>query len=283
MAVKFDASKLLIDQFFDHHGLMEIYAHIYAAMFLFVASLISVYLLYRILVDESPFTWTSITSGMVTVGVIGLGEAAEHFFPTDPFTHSFFHYMHMIAAPTALYFLYVGAKEFIEECQNGAEIGGEGGIHPMSPDITMTIFGGLVVLVVALAMFSGSPWDPYIEGPFIYLTFIPTIIFAYMLIQQSRHITNSVVMIFIPIIGISVSLLVFDIMLGRLADIWGWAALYVITHVVQIILHVATGTILLLFSICTYRAHKLGILYICGVRPKYTPPPQEKIPMKDYF
>lgn len=285
MVVKFDTGKVLINQFIGHHKMMEIYAHMYAATFLFIASLISVYILYKLLINESsPFTWPGITSGIIAVGLIGLGEAAEHFFPTDPFGYGFFHYMHMIAAPIALYFLYIGVKEFIEECKNGgAKMGGDGGIEPLSPDTIMAIFGGMVVLVVALAMLSGSPWGPYIELPFIYVTLIPTLILAYMLIRQSRHTTDSIVMIFIPIIAISVSLLVFDIKLGRLTDIYAFGQGYVITHVAQNVLHVATGTILLLFSICTYRAHKMGILYVRGERPKYEPPAQEKIPMKDYF
>lgn len=285
MVVKFDTGKVLINQFIGHHKMMEIYAHMYAATFLFIASLISVYILYKLLINESsPFTWPGITSGIIAVGLIGLGEVAEHFFPTDPFGYGFFHYMHMIAAPIALYFLYIGVKEFIEECKNGgAKMGGDGGIEPLSPDTIMVIFGGMVVLVVALAMLSGSPWGPYIELPFIYVTLIPTLILAYMLIRQSRHTTDSIVMIFIPIIAISVSLLVFDIKLGRLTDIYAFGQGYVITHVAQNVLHVATGTILLLFSICTYRAHKMGILYVRGERPKYEPPAQEKIPMKDYF
>ncbi len=285
MPAKFGPDKLLINQFIGHHGMSEMYTHMYASIFLFIVSLISVYILYRILVDESPFTWPGITAGMVAVGLIGLGEAAEHFFPTDPFGHNFFHYMHMIAAPVALYFLYVGAKEFVEECKNSGNMGGEGGVKPLSPDTTMAIFGGAIVLVVILAMISGSSWDPKIEGVFIYLTFIPTIYLAYLLIQQSRHTAckESIIMIFIPIIAISVTMLVFDIMFGRLMDIWGWAQFYVITHAAQNALHVATGTVLLLFSVCTYRAHKLGTLYVCGERPKYDPPPQEKIPMKDYF
>ncbi len=285
MVVKFDTGKVLINQFIGHHKMLEIYAHMYAATFLFIASLISVYILYKLLINESsPFTWPGITSGIIAVGLIGLGEAAEHLFPTDPFGQGFFHYMHMIAAPIALYFLYIGAKEFIEECKNGgAKMGGDGGIEPLSPDTIMAIFGGMVVLVVALAMLSGSPWDPYIELPFIYITLIPTLILAYMLIQQSRQTTESLVMVFIPIIAISVSFLVFDIMFGRLMDIWGWAEFYVITHAAQVALHVATGTILLLFSISTYRAQKLGMLYVRGERPEYEPPAQEKIPMKDYF
>ncbi len=283
MAAKFGADKLLVDQFIGHHGMSEMYAHMYASIFLFIVSLISVYIIYRILVDESPFTWPGITAGMVAVGLIGLGEAAEHFFPKDPFGHSFFHYMHMIAAPVALYSFYVGAKEFVEECKNSGKFGEEGGVTPLSPDTTMAIFGGSIVLVVLLAMISGSPWDPYIEGPFIYLTLLPTLYLAYLLIQQSRQTTESIVMIFIPIIAISVSMLVFDIMFGRLMDMWGWAQFYVVTHAAQDALHVATGTVLLLFSVCTYRAHKMGILYVCGERPKYEPPKQEKVPMKDYF
>ncbi len=283
MAVEFGADKLLIGQLVDHHGLMEIYAHLYASAFLFIASLISVYILYKILVDESPFTWPGITSGMIAVGLIGLGEAAEHFFPTDPFSHDFFHYMHMIAAPVALYFLYIGAKEFIEECKNDTKIGGEGKIKPLAHDTILAIFGGMIVLVVTLAMASGSPWDPKIEGVFIYLTFIPTLYLAYLLIKQAKDITESIVMIYIPIMAISVSLLVFDIVFGRLVDIWGWGLGYALTHAWQNVLHIATGTILLLFSISVYRAYKLGTLYVGGERPKYEPPEQEKIPMKDYF
>ncbi|MFQ6136342.1 MAG: hypothetical protein ACE5PM_04080 [Candidatus Hydrothermarchaeales archaeon] len=283
MAVKFGAEKLLIDQFFDHHGMMEIYAHIYASIFLFLASLVAVYVLYKILVMESPYTWSALTVGMIAVGFIGLGEAAEHFFPLDPFSHDLFHYLHMVAAPVALFFLYRGSKEFIEESSNASELGTEGRIKPMSSDTIMAIFGGMVILVVVLAMMSETPWDPYIEGPFIYLTLIPTLVLAYMLLQQARHTTESIVMVFIPIIAVAVSLLVFDIMLGRLMDIWGLAPLYVITHVVQNVLHVATGTILLLFSITTYRANKLGIIYVRGERPKYEAPPHKKIPAEDYF
>ena len=283
MVVKFGAGKVLIEQFVDHHGMMEIYSHFYASFFLFFASLISVYILYRLLVDESPFTWPGITTAMIAIGLIGLGEGMEHLFPNDPFTHDFFHYLHMIAAPIALYFLYIGAKEFIAEFENSGKIGGDDGLKPLSPDTIFAIFGGMTVFIVALAMVSGTPWDPYIEGPFIYLTLIPTLFLAYLLIQQARQTTESIVMIFIPLIAISVSMLVFDIMFGRLMDIWGFASLYVITHGAQNALHVATGTILLLFSIFTYRARKLGILYGSGQRPKYEPPKQEKIPMKDYF
>ncbi|MFQ6136401.1 MAG: hypothetical protein ACE5PM_04385 [Candidatus Hydrothermarchaeales archaeon] len=131
MVVRFDSGKLLIEQFFDHHGMMEIYAHIYASAFLFLASLVAVYILYRMLVMESPFTWLGVIAGMIAVGLIGLGEAAEHFFP-DPFAHDFFHYMHMIAAPVALFFLYRGAREFIEESKYESESGLGGRIDPLS-------------------------------------------------------------------------------------------------------------------------------------------------------
>ncbi|MFQ6136402.1 MAG: hypothetical protein ACE5PM_04390 [Candidatus Hydrothermarchaeales archaeon] len=119
----------------------------------------------------------------------------------------------------------------------------------------------MIVTIVILAAMAESLWDPYIEWPFIYLTLIPTLVLAYMLLQQARHTTESIVMVFIPIIAVAISLLVFDIMLGRLVDIWGIAQLYVITHVAQNVLHIATGTILLLFSIAAYRARNLGILY----------------------
>ncbi len=53
--------------------------------------------------------WLALTSGIFTVGLIGFGEAAEHFFTAQ--LHDFFHYLHILAAPVSLFFLYLAVDE----------------------------------------------------------------------------------------------------------------------------------------------------------------------------
>ncbi|MFQ6136727.1 MAG: hypothetical protein ACE5PM_06070 [Candidatus Hydrothermarchaeales archaeon] len=268
MVVRFDATKALVDQFVDHHGMMEIYSHLYASATLFILSLVAVFLIYRVLVRESSLTWPGIAAGMISVGLIGLGEGAEHFF-TSPFAHDFFHYLHMIAAPVALYFLYRGTIEFIGESPDRPQYGFGGPKKPLSSNAIVAIFGAMFLIVLVLASLAEVPWDPRIELPFLYITLIPTLILTAILVHISEEITESLVMVFIPIIAVFVSLLALDIWFGRYVDIWGNAPLYVITHNIQNVLHVLNGAILLLFSISVSRAYRLGVLYAGGERPEH--------------
>ncbi|MFQ5975874.1 MAG: hypothetical protein ACE5J5_06140 [Candidatus Hydrothermarchaeales archaeon] len=117
------------------------------------------------------------------------------------------------------------------------------------------------MVVVVLAGVSYVPWDPRVEVPFLYVSLIPTLILAWMLVVKSEEITESIVMIFIPIIAVLVSLLALDIWFGRYVDIWGNATLYVITHNIQNVFHVLNGGVLLMFAIFAGRAQRLRILY----------------------
>lgn len=257
--VRFDENMMLVDQLFDHHGLMKIYTHLYATAFLFLASLAAVYIIYRVLAKDSPFTWPGIMAGMISTGLIGLGEFAEHFFSITSFGYYLFHYLHMLAAPIAIYFFYVGSKEFIEECDP------EGKVKPLSSNIISAIFGSAIIIVVFLAWVSKGPWGQKIEGPFLYITLIPMFFLIALILVEVSDITESIVMIFIPFMAVSVSLLALDMWFNRFSSLAANASLWIIGHVAEDILHAATGTLLLLFAVITSRAHRLGVIYICGV------------------
>ena len=259
--VYFGESGLIANQFIDHHGMMEIYSHLFASTFLFIASLIALYLFYKTLIKGSSHSWTHIGAGIVGVGLIGLGEAAEHFFLESPFGNGVFHYLHMIAAPIALYLFYIGITEFIEEDQIISKFGSKKKSGTLSIKQILLIYAAMFIAVAVLASISVKPWDPKVEGPFLYAALIPTLILAFILVLKSEEVTESIVMIFIPIIAVLVSLLALDIWFGRYVDIWGNAPLYVITHNIQNVLHVLNGGVLLLFAIFAGRAHRLQILY----------------------
>ncbi|MFQ5887501.1 MAG: hypothetical protein ACE5HY_02260 [Candidatus Hydrothermarchaeales archaeon] len=268
MMVHFGERGLLIHQFVDHHGMMEIYSHLFASTFLFIASLIALYLFYKAFTGESSYPWRYIEAGTVGVGLIGLGEAAEHFFLESPFGHGIFHYLHMISAPIALYFFYIGITEFIKEDQVTSKFDSVQSSSGLSTKHILLIFVAMFLVVAVLAGISYVPWDPRVEGPFLYVSLIPTLILAWMLVVKSEEVTESIVMIFIPIIAVLVSLLALDVWFVRYVDIWGNAPLYVITHNIQNVLHVLNGGVLLMFAITAGRAHRLRILYDKGEGPK---------------
>src|SRR3990170_3908373 len=103
-----NANKQLIIQMVDHKGLAEIYVHLAASIFLFAASLLAIFIIW-LNFGRRGQGWFALRMGIFFIGLIGLGEAAEHFFP--PQGHDFFHYLHMLAAPMSLFFLYLAVNE----------------------------------------------------------------------------------------------------------------------------------------------------------------------------
>ena len=74
---------ILQNQFMAHKGLQEIYMHIYSGFILFVVCVISVVVLYEYFKD-SKYTWKPVLAGILSTGLIGLGEGAEHLFFAIP-------------------------------------------------------------------------------------------------------------------------------------------------------------------------------------------------------
>lgn len=244
----------LIEQFTGHYGLLEQYVHQTAGLFLFLSSLmgIAVILLrcgaYRV-------GWPSIMAGLFSTGLIGLGEFAEHFFEVgggfrlfySPSGHDFFHYLHMIGAPVALFFLYIGIKEYIVSGTREAEF--------MQVKKILMILAASFLLAGILAAQAEAPWDEKIEGSFIIITILPTIVIALTLLNVTKKAVGEYGLMMISVsmmisaIAVSATLLSFTILIGRQADIWGLASLYIASHVAQDVLHAVTGTLILGFGI----------------------------------
>ena len=99
---------VLVNQFVDHKALGEIYVHFAATMFLFAASLLAIFVVW-LNFGRRGQGWFALRMGIFFIGLIGLGEFSEHFF--SPKGHDFFHYLHMLAAPMSLFFLYLAVNE----------------------------------------------------------------------------------------------------------------------------------------------------------------------------
>ncbi|MEE8168578.1 MAG: hypothetical protein V3T58_06870 [Candidatus Hydrothermarchaeales archaeon] len=266
--VYFDEAGMLIGQTIGHHGMMELYVHIYAATFLFLASIAAIVIIYTMLKD-TKFSWQAMLWAIFYIGLIGLGEAGEHF-SAEPFIHDFFHYMHMIAAPLALIFLYLGVKEFSSE-----QIGDDS--DAISTEIGMIALAATSTLIIIMASMAESPWDVRVEGPFLYLTSIPTVILVAILLRKTREIVDPFLSVHVPLVSILVSLLTIDIMIGRYVDIERLAAAYIMTHALQDIFHVVLATVLLPFAVSLSRTYKLKMAELASLpRDESKPKPKSR-------
>ena len=181
-------------------------------------------------------------AGIFSAGLIGLGENLEHYF--SAFGHDFFHYIHMIGAPLALYFFYVGITEYVGTLSEEEK-------KSMSIYTIVGLIGIAIVISLALATQADTPWDVKIERPFIYITTIPTVILVVMVLQKAitAYESEATLMLNVSIISVAVTLLALDILIGRQADIWANGALYIVTHAFQDILHVFNAALLIVFSL----------------------------------
>lgn len=234
---------IIANQFMAHKGLQEIYVHIYSGFLLFVASVISVAILYDYFKD-SKYTWKPIMAGILSTGLIGLGEGAEHLFAT--FGHEVFHYTHMIGSPVAMYFLYVGTKEYSMQFKEGGK--------RMAGRTILVIMSSVFIISVVLASFARTQWDPAIERPFIYVIAIPLLALSFLTLKEaySQFEMQKMLMHNLSLLAISVMFLNIVILLGRDADIVGNAYVYMVTHVFQVILLIVTATFIMVFTISMY-------------------------------
>jgi|GEM_PF-1425573 len=231
---------ILQNQFMAHKGLQEIYMHIYSGFILFVVCVISVVVLYEYFKD-SKYTWKPVLAGILSTGLIGLGEGAEHLFAT--FGHEVFHYTHMIGSPIAIYFLYVGAKEYSMQFREGGK--------PMGTRAILILMFSVFVISLILASVSRAHWDPAIERPFIYVIAIPLVILSFLTLKEAfeQIEKQKMLMHYISLIAISVMLLNIVILLGRDADIVNNAYIYIVTFGFQNILLIVNATFILAFTI----------------------------------
>lgn len=246
----FTNSGEIANQFFEHKGLLEIYVHLAGGFFLFASSIIAAFLLWRNF-SRLRQGWFPLGVGILFIGLIGLGEAVEHFFgPPGSAGYDFFHYLHMVAAPVGLFFLYVGVNElqflYFEVKQK----------RVLSNQVVYLI---IFVSFLLPAFLSAEAFaDNALEVTFLSVTIIPTLIIAFLLTRKSIDLYRqqdklslfslsvfSTVLVLIPILALSAVGLAGVIWLGRLADELGLAWPYLSFHVLQDLFLVTTGSTML--------------------------------------
>jgi hypothetical protein len=163
-----------------------------------------------------------------------------------------FHYLHLISAPVALIFYYLGIKNIFEKKDK------------MSISKTKVFFLNFLFLLFVLitvgllSRYSQAIWDFEVEEPFIFLTVLPTLILVGMLLEKSKVITESTLLLAsLQILAIGVCILTLSILLGRHADINKWANIYIIAHQIQNIFHVVVGTALVAMVLTLSQVRKI--------------------------
>lgn len=246
--VLFDSSGQLINQIYGHHGLLEIYAHIYASLFLFLVSLVSIWVLYYFF-RSSIFRFQGLLNGLFYTGLIGLGETFEHVF-MSPKIGSFSHYLHLLAAPIALIFYFFSLEEIFSKKPEGK--------RKVDSKKSFGVFFTFLTILLLLSSFSNATWDAEIEVPLVLVTVLPTLVLVGMLLEKSKIISDSTLaLISLRIMLLGVSALTISILAGRYGDFTGKAQVYIMFHQLQNISHVVTGTALLIFVTTVSQMEKI--------------------------
>lgn len=240
---------LFANQLVDHKGLAEIYVHLGSSFFLFAASLLAISIIW-LNFGRRGQGWFALRIGIFFVGLIGLGEAAEHFFSAQG--HDFFHYLHMVAAPLSLFFLYLAINELklLYFDLKPKRMIGNGPLY-------LIALAGIVVAAI-LGYQAKANWDVTVELPFLTITVIPTLAIAYMLVKRSADLYRaqnrvplfnlsifSTTLALIPLLAWGAVVLAVAIWLGRVADFLQWAPAYVVTHTIQDMFHAGVGASLM--------------------------------------
>ncbi len=248
--VSFDVNGVLVDQLAGHHGLLEIYAHFYASLFLFLVSVVSIFVLYYYF-HSSIFKYQGLFNGIFYTGLIGLGECLEHVF-LEPTIGSFFHYLHLLAAPVALIFFLLSLGEIF----GGTLVEGQR-VDFRKSIMVLALF---LLIIIVLSGFSDETWDVEIEVPFVLITTVPTLVLVGVVLEKSKVISESTLALAsLRIILLGVSSLTISILAGRYGDFTGNAQLYIIFHQMQNISHVVTGTALLILVVTISQIERVMI------------------------
>lgn len=265
----FNEQGTIVNQYFSHNGMLEIYVHIAASGVLFLVSFMGIAFLYNIF-TENEVEWPALLHGFLYTGLIGLGEFLEHIF-RDPFLNTALHYLHYLAAPAAMVFFYLGINEYYDRCSHP-----EKELHTISNEVAMGMFAGVFTLAIIMGGLAETPWDASLESPFLMLTILPLLAITAVFISTSRKIKKSMLAFYFPALGISLSALSIDIWLGRFGEVQNLANLYIITHSLQNLLHAATATIMIMFVLAIKEGIAENILYNCEVTEKSERKPKNK-------
>jgi hypothetical protein len=239
---------LLIDQVQGHHNMLEQIVNNYAGMFLAFASVIGILIIYKNF-RGSKFGWPAMGAGIISAGFIGLGDAGKNLITPitgiNPFPHESLHYLGMMGGPVALFLLYTGLKEYTATEE----------IKPLTKSRILLILMATLLIPVALATQADQRLDPDIEGPFLLVTVVPTIIIAVLLLIKagSSFEEYSTVVLNVSFVAVATTLLTIGLLLARMGDVQmlNNAELYVNGNALVDIMHAVTATTIVTFGIST--------------------------------
>lgn len=244
-----DDNLVLVNQLSGHHGLMEMYVHIYSGMFLFIAGIVSVLILYEQF-KGSSFTWRPIMAGIFVTGMMGFSDGIDHLFAvylSSGFIalalHTFFHFMHVLGGPIAIFFFYMGTKEYSMQFKEGGS--------PMSKSAIIFLLLFLPVLALLVTISSINVLEIDIANTIVFVVTVVTLILAGFTIRESyrQWDVQSFLMGYISLLAVSVSLLFVAILASMNSDVMGNAYLYALSHSLKDIFHVVTAALIILFTV----------------------------------
>ncbi len=236
---------LLIDQMHGNHNMLEQIVNTYAGLILVFNVIVSILIIYKNF-RGSKVAWPSIIAGMISVGFIGMGDALENLIPgANPLPSETMHYLQLIAGPVALFLLYTGLKEYTSTKD----------IKPLSVNKLIFILAATLLIPVVLATQAHQRLDPNVEGPFLIVTILPTLVIAFLLLNLARKSfeEHSSMVLYISFVGISTTLLTIWLFVARIGDVGllNNAFLFVNGQALTDLTEAATATAILSFAINT--------------------------------
>ncbi|MBW6517951.1 MAG: hypothetical protein K0A89_05565 [ANME-2 cluster archaeon] len=244
-----DDNLVIINQLEGHHGLMEMYVHIYSSVFLFIACIISILVLYEQFKDSS-FTWRPMMAGIFVTGMIGLSDGIDHLFAVYVSSgfialagHNFFHFIHEFGGPIAIFFFFRGTKEYSMQFREGGK--------PMSKTRIITLLSVLPLLALLATVSSIDILDVDIANTTGFIVTVATLILAGLTIRESyrQWEVQSFLMGYISLLAVSVSLLFVTILVSMNSYVLENAYLYALSYSLKDIFHVVTAALIILFTV----------------------------------
>jgi hypothetical protein len=271
----FDDGGHVNGQLFAHHDISQVYTHTTAAFLLFVITLISTYLVYTTL-KKSIYSWPAILGGLIYIGLIGLGDTLKHI-PMDPFIQLMAHYLVIFSLPIAVFTFYLGMTETVSIIKEGPEAK----LH--STETGLGVFAAALIGIIVMAMVSQTPLIESVEGPFLIIVALITLVSLVLVLRESTHFAESNEMLYLPLISINLALLTLSVTIGRYEDFLKNEFLSTLSHTFHNILLTTLGPMVLLFSLNVWYSHRIGRLFVLGVSSKKEMKVKKKAPAKKKF
>lgn len=255
---------------YEHHATIEMSVHFYAGWLLFILSGMFLFLVGSICAltlflkfRESELLWKPLSAGMIAIGLVGLGEAADHLFEITgilypalqqfetflggQLTHEFIHYIHTVSGPVAMFFFFIATREYTMQFQPEGK--------PIATPMVVGLLSAIPLSAFVLAILSVW-WGMYFEMAILAGLLIPSVYLVVSIVKEAyknrtggERLMSGVLMTFLSLLSISVLFLGIDVLLWTGLLELQQANLYLVFHALQDVLHTMVGTIILTFTI----------------------------------